>query len=394
MTIIAGCTTGNVSPTQEATKPPQDVATAVGTGPDPNATEPSARPTETASANLPTATPEVQIGYGGPLSEQAIKDIEAGKYVSQIEGTTEWANYWYPNGLVGKEVNLGFLEDQNGQLMAGIDGGDYWLFPPVVNGEPAYQGAPAPGTPLAENFDPFRVNKVITEQQALDQGYSPEMAKFLAGTAVELRSGMLARVRDGKAIAYVGEQSRRWEKLQEFPLATTQESAQNMCRIGDPDLNNWLRYGMLNDTTGRFSDQVIHWPLDESSMLGGPSAGTHVYWAATEQDTNPRNQFADPNTRPTKRVAFCTIDRGGWVENVRIVKYLNPSGHVSWYMLRGIGGGDPARYDDFPVIEWKMDSALPLNDPETIRLLREWVGSRGESDFPKQLEKKLLYEIN
>jgi len=333
--LIAGCATGDVPPTETGGQPPKNVPTLPEGRPHPNATEPGARPTETASVDLPTATPEVHIGYGGPLSDQAIEDIQEGKYVGQIDGT-----------------------------------------------------------PLAENYDPFRVNEVITVQQALDQGYSPEMAEFLDGSVAEFRSGMLTRVRDGKAIAYVGEQSRRWEKLQEFPTATTHESAKTLCRIEDKDIESWYLYQRLNDSTGQFSENVIHWPLVESRMLGGPSAGTHVYWGGTDKNANPRYLFENPDVRPTKRVAFCTLDRGEWIETIRVVKYLNPSGKISWGMLRGNGGGSQTRFDDFPVIEWKIPSLLSWNDPTTVNLLRDWAASMGEKDFPKSLEGKLLFEIN
>jgi len=184
------------------------------------------------------------------------------------------------------------------------------------------------------------------------------------------------------------------EQQKSFVIAHSHAEAQNNCKITDSEINDWMEYAKSNDSTGDFSEQVIHWPLVESSIIGGPSAGTHVYWGGTEQDANPRKQFADPNVRPTKRVAFCTIDRGSWVETIRLVKYLNPSGRISWWMIRGNGGGDPSRYDDFPVIEWKLPTALSLNDPETIRLLREWVASMGKSDFPRQLENQLLFEMN
>jgi hypothetical protein len=391
VSLVAACTPNNVSPTQEASKPPQDVATAVGSGPDPNATEPSARPSETASANLPTATPEVQIGYGGPLSEQAIKDIEAGKYVSQIEGTIDWANYWYPNGLVGSEVSVGFLEDQNGQLMAGIDGGDYWLFPPVVNGEPVYQGAPAPGTPLAENYDPFRVNKVITEQQALDQGYSPDMAKFLDGSAAELRGGMLTRVKDGKAIAYVGEQSRRWEVLREFTPASSKSEATKVCNISNADVADWIRYTRINDASGRFTDKVIFWPLVESEEVFGPGNGFSVFWGGTEQNANPRTLFGDPETRQTRRAGFCNLEG----QHIRLIKFLNPSGTITWYGIRTVSPDDSfTPGDDFPAIQWNLPMFEGFNDPYVQSELREWLKTNGQSDFPAGLENKLLTNLN
>jgi hypothetical protein len=184
------------------------------------------------------------------------------------------------------------------------------------------------------------------------------------------------------------------EQQKSFVIAHSHAEAQNNCKITDAEINDWMEYAKSSDTTGDFSDQVIHWPLVESSDIGGPQAGTHVYWGASEGNNNPGNQFADPNVRPTKRVAFCTINRGDWIETIRLVKYLNPSGRISWWMLRGNGGGDPKRFDDFPVIEWKISSGLVLNDPVTMQLLRDWVATQGESDFPKQLEGKLLYEMN
>lgn len=343
----------------------------------------------------PTATPEVQIGYGGPLSEQAKIDIQEGDYASQIDGVKAWIAVWASQGLVSPEsiVTIGFLEDQNGRLLAGIDGGDYWLFPPVVNGEPAYQGAPQPGTPLAENYDPFRVNKVITEQQALDQGYTPEMAKFLDGSAAELRSGMLTRVKNGKVIAYVGEQSRRWEMLRDFSLAVDKKEARSVCNITDSDVDDWIRYAKLNDPSGRFTDKVIMWPLTEGHMLlGGPRNGSVVEWVSTETNTNPGLQFSDPETRRMKQVSFCTLNG----QSIRLIKFLNESGKISWFGLRTINPDENPKSDavDFPIIEIFIPGLEGLNDPFVASELRKWLGENfGAGDFPESLEDRLLWAI-
>jgi len=344
----------------------------------------------------PTATPEVQIGYGGQLSEQAKTDIQEGDYASQIDGVKAWIAVWASQGLVSPEstVTIGFLEDQNGRLLTGIDGGDYWLFPPVVNGEPAYQGAPQPGTPLAENYGPFRVNKVITEQQALDQGYIPGMAKFLDGSAAELRSGMLTRVKNGKVIAYVGERSRRWEKLREFTIANSKAEARNTCNITGSDLKEWMRYVKLNDQSGRFDQSsVIMWPITVGhGSVGGPRGGDVVEWALTETERNPDGLFADPATRRIKRIAYCTLDEG---LQVRYVKFLNNSGRISWYALKTINTDEvPSDLQaDLPVIQVKLLRLEFIdNGPEINAKLREWLSDgKGEGDFPEWLEDMVLW---
>jgi hypothetical protein len=241
-----------------------------------------------------------------------------------------------------------------------------------------------PEVPVTETPVPFIVNTVITEQQTLSHGYSTEMAKYLAGSTIEDRSGLLTGIKNGKVIAYVNEKTGKWERVEDFVLATNHEEAQTSCKISENQVDAWFIFAKLNDSTGEFSDKVIHWQLGVSHILGGPASPAHVYWWGNEQDSNPWRQFADPNVSPFKRVAYCTVDRLSWFETIRLVKYLNPSGNISWFMIAGPGGSDN-RYGDFPII--------PEENPSIAKPLSDWAASGGQNDFPQELEGKLLREI-
>lgn len=247
--------------------------------------------------------------------------------------------------------------------------------------------------PLVENHDPFQVNEIITEQQALNQGYSPEMAKYLDGSVVEFRGGMLTSVKDGKAIAYVDGKSARWEVLREFSLAADKQEARSVCNIRETDVADWIRYVKLNDPSGPFTDRVIMWPLTEGHMLvGGPQNGSVVEWLATETNTNPGHQFTDPETRRMKQVSFCTLNG----QSIRLIKFLNESGKISWFGLRTINPDENPKSDavDFPIIEVKIPGLEGLNDPFVASELRKWLGDNfGAGDFPESLEDRLLWAI-
>lgn len=237
---------------------------------------------------------------------------------------------------------------------------------------------------ITETLVPFIVSAVITEQQVLSHGYSTEMAKYLAGSTIENRGEILTGIKNGKVIAYINDKTGKWTRVEDFVLATDHEEAQTSCKISENQVDAWFIFAKLNDGTGEFGDKVIHWQLGVSHILGGPASPAHVYWWGNEQDSNPWRQFADLNASPFKRVAYCTVDRLSWFETIRLVKYLNPSEKVSWFMIAGPGGSDN-RYGDFPLI--------PEDDPSIAKPLLDWAASGGQSDFPQELEGKLLREI-
>ncbi len=176
-----------------------------------------------------------------------------------------------------------------------------------------------------------------------------------------------------------------------FVIAHSKSEALKTCNISESEINQWIDYSKLNDGSGDFSNKVIFWQLVESAQVFGYGNGSSVYWGGNEQNANPRTLFNDPETWQTRRVAFCTLEG----QSIRLIKFINPSGKISWYVLRTVSMDDSiSAGEDFPAIEWKIPLFEGFNDPFVQAELRKWLETFGQDDFPSSLENKVLTTLN
>lgn len=361
-----------------------------------SADQPAPTPTETFTPVPPTktpvppsATPEIVVDverHGEAYSDILITNIAAGKYDEQLQGIKDWWSYRRENQLVTKaNIHVVFLEDQNNDpdsVLAAIETEDAYLFPSLKLIEDGIARTIYDRTAWVN--DPFTVYKTITYVQAIKQGFSDEMAKWLDGTNFAIRGRQMVRLRGNEVVAFMGKKG-QWVKEFDWQICTN-SSCVTSFEVTEKQLNDYeyLDFVRRNDTSGPFDLSKVQFvALHE---WDGSAFGNCVS-AYTAMSTDEFNKFySDVSVRPSRRVAFANwiFDKtNGYNRIIKIVKFVNPDGSLVWIQQK-MSPKDPTdTVDDYPMVEFTDSRFLGQNDPKIAQGLREWIKT---GYMPKSLD--------
>jgi hypothetical protein len=172
-------------------------------------------------------------------------------------------------------------------------------------------------------------------------------------------------------------------------IALTRAEATN-CPLTWDDINSgrFVEFAKSVDTT-TFPPDVR---IERLSLMLVPPSFSMLFWKGNENGDNREiTEWFElhPDKVANRIILFGSLDKGDYNVAVKIVKYLNPSGRLSYLTYMGaMNNSADKEVSTFPIFQAFIGD-FTYSDPEIQPLLQEWIDT---GEIPVKLESKWLWE--
>ncbi len=179
------------------------------------------------------------------------------------------------------------------------------------------------------------------------------------------------------------------EGVKTFNVCRNRSEAAN-CPVTWEDLDAFVEFAKSVDNTTFPPDVKIPPSL---RVIGppGPEYQKYLFWRDVDGSDETLTAFylANPDKLNQRTLLYGGLDRGGWTSSIRIVKYLNPSGRISYLTFFGqIDGLAKDNISAWPVAQGMSE---PFDSPETVSMIQQWADT---GECPVGLNGKWLQEYD